>query len=157
MRGIATGSSSGGWSPGHCETIRARVREGMRTISIRIVDQGWDGLRRTHAEDSHRQRPFRHHFQRGWNRHHRPCVARRHVPEVGTDVGGTLIVAFCASLVCNTFTLQQREESKGTLQCFGSSPSAYRAPWKKWQPCCSMENSCACFWTTSTSCAQRSG
>ena len=38
-----------------CETIRARVREGMRTISIRIVDQGWDGLRRTHAEGSHRR------------------------------------------------------------------------------------------------------
>ena len=36
-----------------CETIRARVREGMRTISIRIVDQGWDGRRRTHAEGSH--------------------------------------------------------------------------------------------------------
>ena len=26
-----------------CETICARVREGMRTISTRIVDQGWDG------------------------------------------------------------------------------------------------------------------
>ena len=36
------------------------------------------------------------------------------------------------------------------------SPSAYRAPWKKWQPCCYPENSCA-FLATSTSCAHQSG
>ena len=51
------------------------------TCSYALSTQGWDGLCRTHAEGSHRQRPFRHNFQRGWDRRLRPRVARRHVAE----------------------------------------------------------------------------
>ena len=90
-----------------CETICARVREGMRTISMRIVDQGWDGLRRTHVEGSHRQRtPSATIFSvdgiGAYNHMLRAAMLQR----LEQMPVATFIVVFCASLVCNTFTLQ---------------------------------------------------
>ena len=96
-------------------------------------------------------------------------VLRRHVAEVGTDAGGTRIVAFRASLVCNTLALHlvsrsksRRDASRGR-RARGPSDAFALLHWhtgrhgRSGNHAVPQRTAVPVFWMTCTFCAHQSG